>query len=214
MQPTVEVLPPEKPRLMLSGKKRPGWLPPEGTPSVLSVVTRKGGRKSKYATPEGQEVIQRAFEMYRDMGEVRSFAKVGVALDLPKWQIQGWAYKYKWNNQIALNAPAKIPTVFKATQDRVVEQTLKAVERQVELVKLKQSLMTREDPAEPGKELPTEDLTIYALKETGTVLLNVLKSLSEALGLKKTEKEIESVGDSGGGKGPKGGVMVNVIFKG
>jgi len=213
-QPVVEVLPPET-KLVLSGKKRPGWVPPAGTPAVLSVVTRKPhGRPSKYATPEGQELIQKAFEMYRGMGEVRSLTKVAADLNIPPRDIKSWSFKYKWQSQIALNSPAKIPTVFKATQDRVVEQTLKAVERQVELVKLKQSMMTREDPASPGKELPTEDLSIYALKETGTVLLNVLKSLSEALGLKKTEKEIESSGDSGSGKGPKGGIMVNVIFKG
>jgi hypothetical protein len=209
----VEVLPPEKPRLVLSGK-RPGWVPQEGTAGVLAVVRKPHGRPSKYATPEGQELQKKAFERYQGMGVFRSLPKVAAELNVPVRDIQSWSFKFKWQNKIALTAPATIPTVFKATQDRVVEKVLKAVERQVELVKLKQAMMTREDPAEPGKELPTEDLTIYALKETGTVLLNVLKSLSEALGLKKTEKEIESAGDSPSGKGPKGGVMVNVIFKG
>jgi hypothetical protein len=148
------------------------------------------------------------------MGESRSLLKVAAELNLPERHVRMWSFKYKWTNQIVLATSAKIPTVFKATQDRVVEQAMKAVERQVELVKMKQATMTREDPADPNKELPTEDLTIYALKETGAVLLSAMKTLSEALGLKKTEKEIESVGDSGNGKGPKGGIMVNVIFKG
>jgi hypothetical protein len=216
MQPIVEVLPQEEPgKLVLSGKKRPGWVPPAGDPSeVLGLVNSKGrgGRPSKY--PNAEELKQKAFAMYQGMGEQRSLAKVAIALELPAEYIRKWSAKNKWNNQIALNAPAKIPTSFKSTQDRVVEKALKAVERQVELVKIKQDMMTREDPANPGKELPTEDLTIYALKETGSVLLNTMKTLSEALGLQKTEKEIAAEGGGGNGKGPKGGVMVNVIFKG
>jgi hypothetical protein len=172
----------------------------------------RGGRPSKY--PNAEELKQKAFVMYQGMGEQRSLAKVAIELSLPADVVRRWCARNKWNNQIALNAPAKISTSFKSTQDRVVEKVMKAVERQVELVKLKQSAMTREDPASPGKELPTEDLTIYALKETGSVLLNTMKTLSEALGLQKTEKEIASEGGGGNGKGPRGGLMVNVIFKG
>ena len=217
MQPVIEVLPPEKPgKLMLSGQKRAGWVPPEGTPAVLSVVIRKSpGRRSKYATPEGQELMQRAFEMYQGMGELRSLAKVAIDLKLPAQDVRHWSARYKWNDQIALKTPPKTLTLFKSTQDRVVEKTLKAVERQVELVKMKQDLMTIPDLVNPGKEVPTGDLTIYALKETGSVLLSSMKTLAEALGLQKTEKEIASEGGSGGnGKGSKTGVMVNVIFKG
>jgi hypothetical protein len=159
--------------------------------------------------------MQKAFDMYQGMGEIRSLTQVAIALSLPAIDVRRWSAKHKWNDQIALKTPPKTLTIFKSTQDRVVEKTLKAVERQVELVKMKQDKMTREDPAEPGKQLPTEDLTIYALKETGSVLLNSMKTLAEALGLQKTEKEIASEGGSGGnGKGSKTGVLVNVIFRG
>jgi len=217
VQPVIEVLPPEKPgKLVLSGKKRPGWVPPAGTPAVLSVVVRKSpGRRSKYATPEGQELMQKAFDMYRGMGEVRSLAEVATALSIPGGDVRRWCAKHRWNDQIALTTPPKTLTLFKSTQDRVVEKVLKAVERQVELVKLRQAKMTRPDPADPTKELPTEDLSAYSLKETGAVLLSTMKTLAEALGLQKTEKEIASESGSGGnGKGSKTGVMVNVIFKG
>lgn len=213
MQPVIEVLPPEKPRLLLSGKKRKGWVDPSpshaGPEDCLSLVApRKAGRKSKYATREGQEKIQKAFEKYRDMGELRSLKKVAVELNLPPHDVSMWSIKYKWGNQIARNAPEPFVVVNKSLQDQLAEETLHIVKEVIPVIKLRLSTMTRVDPA-TGEKVLTENASASALKGMIDTCEGIMKNLERNVNRQKTEKEIQESGSGDNGKGSKPGTIVN-----
>jgi len=201
---------------MLSGRKRRGWVdpspPPAGPEGILSVVApRRAGRKSKYATPEGQEKIVQAFERYRDSGEIRSLAKVAVELNLPVKDVRRWSAKYKWNSKIV--RPPSIVASFDATWEEMAKSKRRRFQER--LWGRIDFLLTEleKDEALPSEDRLKQKTSLYAVQELLKMLMTDSKITGQDIENEKGRKEIESP-DSGNGKGPKGGIMVNVIFKG
>lgn len=200
---------------MLSGRKRRGWVDPSPPPvigpeGVLSLVApRKAGRKSKYATPEGRAEIQKAFEKYRDQGELRSLAKVSAELNLPVRHVRMWSAKYKWGNQIARTNPSPAPFTVsnKSLHENLAEEALKLVKDVLPIARLKLAEMTTIDP-DTGKTMLTKSASMEAITKLINTGERCMTVLEKDVNRQKTGKEIESP-DSGNGKDNKSGVTVN-----
>ncbi|MCZ7404475.1 MAG: hypothetical protein O8C67_06040 [Candidatus Methanoperedens sp.] len=177
--------------------------PRRGRPPKCMAVTVSdvAGKKPRIQETDLQ---RRAFETYCSLGENRNLENLAQTMGIPMPTVKTWCTRNAW--VVRLREYRN-----KDVEDQVAEQVLRNVKRHSDLVTMKLSMMTRPDPADPTKEIPTDEFTIFGLKETSTMMLNDMKVLAERLGLKKTRKEIDG---GGNGKGPGTGIMVNVIFKG
>jgi len=150
---------------------------------------------------------RKGFEYYFSLGEGRTLNAVAAHFGNPLTTVRTWSSRHGW--------PSRIKELqSKTLQEQTVEKSDRFLHNQIELLLMHQAEMVIPDPANPQKMVLTDKATIYSLKETTNSCLSILKAISEKVGIKIQEKDLEA-GPGGGraGKG-QGGVMVNVIFKG
>jgi len=172
-------------------------LPPEETQVqiVSTAIMPALPAKEKKPVLQEKEIHRAMLAYYFALGKDRSLAKVGEHFDKTQQMVEKYSHVFGWKKRIAELENRSKSDLFR--------------DKTGELLLLLLDSLTK-----PGKETGTTELTSSAKTTAETIRLCV--SSFKELRIDQREGEPgENNGRGGGnGKGPKGGWMVNVIFKG
>lgn len=155
--------------------------------------------------PKEKEYHLKYFDYYCNLGQDRTLAQAAVFFNRQPQEMSKWSRTFGWVER------AK---EFDKKSDRDITRDIirKELRELLRVAILRRMEMTELDPERPGSLRLTEKATIYAIDKTISLLHNAMKLLGDDVGIEKTQKEIDR--GSPGAPGGKGGVMVNVFFKG